>query len=419
MKKILSFMMIAALASSFASCGSDDDAPTPGGTTVLSTPAPTIDAASISETGFTVAWPAVANAASYLYKIDNGAETAVTNTSVVVSGLTAGQTYTVSVKAVSGNTSLYTDSAWGTVTATTLAPGGKTTLSTPAPTVDAASITASGFTVSWAAVANAGSYVYKVNNGAETAVSSGTSVSVTGLSAATTYTVSVKAVPSDAAQYAESAWGTVTATTAGGSTGNASLAGSAYFPIVLDGVSYEKVQSKVLADFRPNEETSFLYVWDATYTAGTCTGPNFYGEMEEWTSLVMGSLGWAGAGFCVKNGALVDQLAQIMSDPSAWYLHIGIKSSSTDNYAHTIRLADGSNTVDLVLVPGGDYNYTRDNEWQEIEVPMSYFTAKGINYRTGNADTDFNVAAIVDADHQPVAVAGTQINYDALFIYKK
>lgn len=419
MKKILSFLMIAALATSLASCGSsDDDTPAPDGTTTLSTPAPTVDAASISKTGFTVAWPAVANAASYLYKIDNGAETAVNNTSVVISGLTAGNSYTVSVMAVSGNTQLYTNSAWGTVTATTLAQGDKSTLSTPAPTVDPASITAEGFTVTWPAVSNAGSYVYKVDNGTETPVT-GTSATLTGLTAATTYTVSVKAVTSDVSKYADSAWGTVSATTAGGSTGGSSLDGSAYFPIVLDGVTYEKIMNKVVADFRPNEETSFLYVWDNTYQAGNCTGPNFYGEVEAWTSLVMGTAGWAGAGFCVNNGAQVDKLAQIMTDPSAWYLHIGMKSAPTDNFAHTVRLADGSNTVDLVLVPGGQYNYTRDNEWQEIEVPMTYFTGKGINYRTGNADTDFNVVAVVDADNQPVAVAGTTINYDALFIYKK
>lgn len=133
----------------------------------------------------------------------------------------------------------------------------------------------------------------------------------------------------------------------------------------------------------------------------------------------MGSQGWAGAGFCVKDGAARDKLAQIMDAPAEWYLHIGIMSAATDTYAHTIRLTDGSANVDLVLKAGGDYNYTRNGEWQEVEVPMNYFTEKGITYRTGNDDGDFNVIAIVDADNQPVAAPGTEVNYDAIFFYKK
>lgn len=199
----------------------------------------------------------------------------------------------------------------------------------------------------------------------------------------------------------------------------ASLKGSAYFPIILDGPSYEKVLDKVVADFRPNEETAFLYVWDGTYTGGTATPLNFYGNTDGCTCLVMGGAGWAGAGFFCSAAASLDKLAQIMENPGEWYLHLGILSAANDQYAHTIRLADGSNTVDLVLKAGGDYNYTRDGEWQEVEVPMTYFTDKGLTYRAGGASEGLNVVSIVDADNQPVAVAGTTVNYDAFFIYKK
>lgn len=198
---------------------------------------------------------------------------------------------------------------------------------------------------------------------------------------------------------------------------HASLKGSAYFPIILDGPSYETVMTKVVADLRPDEETKFLYVWDGTYVGGTATPLNFYGNTDGCTCLEMGSAGWAGAGFFCSSVETLDKLAVIMENPGAWYLHIGILSAASDQYAHTLRLADGSNSVDLVLKAGGDYNYTRDGEWQEIEVPMTYFTDKGLNYRTGTAE--LNVVAIVDADNQPVAVPGTTVNYDALFFYKK
>lgn len=295
-----------------------------------------------------------------------------------------------------------------------------TALATPAPVKGEVKDTE--FSVSWPAVANAAGYTYTVNGANPTSVA-GTSVTVTGLTAGTEYKFAVKAVSGDTSKYSDSAYSAaLTITTTGGNQGGdaaASLNGSAYFPIVLDVESYEKVLDKVVADFRPNEETRFLYVWVDTYSAGTAAGLNFYGNTEGFTSLVMGTQGWAGAGFCIKDGAARDKLAQIMDAPAEWYLHIGAMSAATDTYAHTIRLTDGSTNVDLVLKAGGDYNYTRNGEWQEIEVPMSYFTGKGMTYRTGNDDSDFNVVAIVDADNQPVAAPGTEINYDAIFIYKK
>lgn len=295
-----------------------------------------------------------------------------------------------------------------------------TALATPAPVKGEVKDTE--FSVSWPAVANAAGYTYTVNGANPTSVA-GTSVTVTGLTAGTEYQFAVKAVSGDTSKYSDSAYSAaLTIKTTGGAQNPdvaASLNGSAYFPIVLDVESIEKVLDKVVADFRPNEETRFLYVWNDTYSAGTAAGMNFYGNTEGFTSLVMGTQGWAGAGFCIKDGAARDKLAQIMDAPAEWYLHIGIMSAATDTYAHTLRLTDGSTNVDLVLKAGGDYNYTRNGEWQEIEVPMSYFTGKGMTYRTGNDDGDFNVVSIVDADNQPVAAPGTEINYDAIFIYKK
>lgn len=87
---------------------------------------------------------------------------------------------------------------------------GKTTLSTPAP--QATDITASSFVATWPAVTGAGSYVYTVNNGAEKSVNA-TSVKVEGLTANTAYTFKVKAVPSNTADFEESAWGSANVTT--------------------------------------------------------------------------------------------------------------------------------------------------------------------------------------------------------------
>lgn len=70
----------------------------------------------------------------------------------------------------------------------------------------------------------------------------------------------------------------------------ASLTGTEYYPIILDGTTAKALGAKIKADFRPDEATKFLYVWDNTYTAGQSTGPNFYGEVEGWVNLAVGSV---------------------------------------------------------------------------------------------------------------------------------
>ena len=78
--------------------------------------------------------------------------------------------------------------------------------------------------------------------------------------------------------------GTFTATCAVTVTENTdyskSLKGSNYYVIAMDATTFTSIQSKVVADFRPDDVTKFLYVWENTYSAGTSTGPNFYGEVE-------------------------------------------------------------------------------------------------------------------------------------------
>ena len=130
--------------------------------TKLGTPTVTI-----SSTGL-ASWSAVANASSYVYKINGGAETPTTATSVQ---LTDGQS--IVVKAVGDGTN-YTDSDYSasqTYTAGTPAPQ-PTKLGAPTVTISSTGL------ASWNAVANASSYVYKINGGAETPTTA-TSVQLT------------------------------------------------------------------------------------------------------------------------------------------------------------------------------------------------------------------------------------------------
>jgi len=200
---------------------------------------------------------------------------------------------------------------------------------------------------------------------------------------------------------------------------SASLTGTEYYPIILDGVTATALGSKIKADFRPDELTKFLYIWDNTFTAGTSTGPNFYGEVEAWTSLVVGTVGWSGAGFNVKDGALLDKLAVITANPENYYLHIGIRSKTNAVYLFGF---DGQSNVKFAIGPTAFNDngvltqpladFTRDGEWQQIEIPMSTLKTNGLLYSTGMVEK--NIMWLLAG-----GVTGTTLDIDAVFIYKK
>lgn len=203
-----------------------------------------------------------------------------------------------------------------------------------------------------------------------------------------------------------------------------SLAGSDYYLMVLDGVTYEKIKSKVAKDFRPNDVEKWLYVWENTYAAGTASGPNFYGEVEGWTCMTVTNVGWSGCGFFVgssvgADGAIVGPGPDLTAIKAGegWVLHLGMKSQ--DNATHTIvmygggaeaKIAIGSAPGDGGIAPYCDFK--RNGEWQEIEIPMDKFFEQGLLYREVSAKGE-NVLAVLSG-----AVQGTMLNLDACFIYK-
>lgn len=198
-----------------------------------------------------------------------------------------------------------------------------------------------------------------------------------------------------------------------------SLKGTEYYPFIMDGVTSVALGAKIKADLRPDDATKFLYIWDNTLSAGTSTGPNFYGEVEGWTSLVVGSVGWSGAGFNIKDAALIDKLAPITANTDGYYLHMGIKSKSSqvfvfglDGQSNT-KFAIGAtafNDNGTLIQPLADF--TRDGEWQEIEIPLSTLKTNGLLYSVGMGEK--NLLWFLAG-----GVTGTTLDLDAVFIYKK
>lgn len=202
----------------------------------------------------------------------------------------------------------------------------------------------------------------------------------------------------------------------------ASLKGSNYYVIIMDGTTASSIESKIVGDLRPNDVDKFLYIWDGTYSAGTSTGPNFFGEVEAWTSLTVASAGWSGAGFNINstaNAALLTSMKDITDHPEDYYLHIGIKSK--DNGIHAIILG-GQTEVKFAIGASGFVDgaatypalgdFTRDGEWQRVEIPVKTLTNMGLSY--SNFAANPNIFAFLSG-----GVTGTTLDLDAVFFYKK
>ncbi len=225
---------------------------------------------------------------------------------------------------------------------------------------------------------------------------------------------------------------------------HASLKHSEYYIFQMDDITLAKISSKVKADLRANDNgdgsnTHSWFIWENTYSAGNTSGRNFYGEAEGWYSFQVGTVGWSGGGLNIHdvmkkdiNGTPTDEveiagakdmnpLSAIMANPSDYVFHIAMKT--TDQAVHALQLggAAGSNfTVGI----GGDFNdngkiyakaadIVRDGSWNEIEIPMTTFINGGLQYVSNNTEA---VNALVFLSG---GAAGTMLQFDACFIYKK
>lgn len=204
----------------------------------------------------------------------------------------------------------------------------------------------------------------------------------------------------------------------GGNSSYACLNGSNYYPIVMDAVTYETIKGRVVADLRVDDTTTWLWIWENTYVAGTSTGPNYFGEVEGWVALQVGTVGWSGAGFCCYDPAKLSKLADVTANPADYVLHLAMKSQ--DNATHEIVLySDGGAEAKIAIDVTGAYGYPRDGEWYAIEVPMTVFTNNGLLW-TANLGAGANPTT-QEGGHNVMAVlsgASGALNLDACFIYK-
>mgnify|MGYP004611999041 CR=1 FL=1 len=210
--------------------------------------------------------------------------------------------------------------------------------------------------------------------------------------------------------------------------GNAvKLEGTNFYVFQLDETTFNSVSNDVVMDLRIDETANkFLYIWDETYNAGSTSGKNYFGLAEGWVSLEVASAGWSGMGLCygTKDAPFdLSKLNDIYAHPEEYYFHMGIKS--TDDAVHCLIMygADGSEAKFGI---GGDFvdngttypsigSFDRDGEWQTIEFPMTKAIEAGIIYPENWVPSEGqNLVAFLSGGK-----TGTQLQYDAMYIYKK
>lgn len=220
-----------------------------------------------------------------------------------------------------------------------------------------------------------------------------------------------------------------------------SLEGSNYYVIQLDETCAKKIKGKVIAEFYANgvdgeteeeaAKTRHLYVWDNTYEAGTPQGPNCYGLVQGWTSLVVTNVGWSGAGYSVPAYCKDDllKMMEIGKEPEKYFLHISVKTKQAGK-SHLLLLNFGTGNTGKVAIGSVPFedagvtfqpyaSITADGEWNELNIPITEFMKPAAGSLDYLNKSDIETAGTNVLSFLSGGVAGTTFDFDAVFIYKK
>ena len=196
-----------------------------------------------------------------------------------------------------------------------------------------------------------------------------------------------------------------------------SLKGSNYYIVQIDETSFAEIEDEVILDFRPDDTNKFLYVWESTFEGTASNGLNSYGLAEDWVSLSVTNVGWSGAGYFVGAGFGDIDMTDLYNNPDDYVFHVALKSaqiSSGYSFIFTDGTAEAKVVIGNVEIEGVQpyVDFTRDNEWHEIEIPVSYLQSLGVFYN--QTFTDVNILAFLAG-----GIQGTTLDMDAVFFYKK
>lgn len=199
-----------------------------------------------------------------------------------------------------------------------------------------------------------------------------------------------------------------------------SLKGSEYVVVSLDEYSTKDIQSRIKASYQIDDTNVFLYIWENTYTAGSSDGLNFYDMASSWTSLVVGTVGWSGAGFCVVNPTEIPPFVEKTSDLASWTFHMAYKGAA--GAAHIVILTWNGATYKFAV---GDGSLEDAGVKYDAIAPVSgkFEVGKWNEYEISLAETGLDYTKAAKADNLVSVLSGgktgTTLDVDAIFFYKK
>jgi DNA-binding transcriptional regulator of glucitol operon len=212
--------------------------------------------------------------------------------------------------------------------------------------------------------------------------------------------------------------------------------GSDFYIIYMDTVSETELGTKV------KEKNMFrdYDIWPdgRTLTAATRTGENAWGISASWVALDVAadatSTGWNGGAIVAKLNEFdkVPDLSDITDNPGDYYFHFAIKSPVGQPSAGWILTfysngAPGESDVKYYVGPDAEIesvrglpwlgDYAHDGQWHHFEIPVSQMRAKGYVWN-GPLSAPYGKVSLLGFQ-DPRNVAGTELNLDAVFFYKK
>lgn len=177
-------------------------------------------------------------------------------------------------------------------------------------------------------------------------------------------------------------------------------------------------------DWRVDDVTRFLYVWDNTFTGGDGSFPGVgYNDMQfdGYSSLNVGNVGWSGAGFFMGEGSGVN--TEHWTDDTKF--HVAVRTSTTSPNSVAFVLCDGDNagSAPAKVALGDSFNdggaiYPTigpriTDEWTGIEISFADLKRfyPSFNYVNAAAWTG-NIVSILGG-----GVEGQNISLDCMYFY--
>ena len=223
--------------------------------------------------------------------------------------------------------------------------------------------------------------------------------------------------------------------------GIANTNGDTYYAFQLDDVTVQNLQDagKTVFDYRIDNVSRNMYIWDNTMVAGDGSYPGVDMQTGGYISLEVGSLGWSGAGLCIGVDGDNTPGADFRGLTDDTHVHIAVRADNapasicfvildgdtwatseesasqsgfmSDGTPGRIAIGDDFNDNGPVYPSVGELN--ADGEWVAIDITLGDLKrlSPTLNYTPGFFRG--NVVSVLAG-----GVQGTNFSLDAIYFYQ-